>query len=56
MIFVVDHEENGEPVIDVIHGAELDIDRYQKVNSIFFCDNVDEVMFVIAELRNWDQE
>jgi hypothetical protein len=56
MIFVVDHERAGKPIIDIVYGEELETDHYDKVNCIFFCDNVEEVMLVVSELRNWERE
>jgi hypothetical protein len=56
MIIVVDHLRAGKPIIDIVYGDELDTDHYDKVNSIFFCETVEEVMFVVSEIRNWGYE
>jgi hypothetical protein len=56
MIFVVKHQYDGASVIDIIHGDELDTDEYQHIDSIFFCENMDEVVMVVDEILNWDIE
>ena len=56
MIFVVEFEQDGRRFVGVEHGDELDTDKFERVNKIFFCETEEEAQIVLSDFRNWDDE
>lgn len=48
-IFVVQHGNNE---IEIAITDELKTDKYENLQKIFVCENTEEVLFLMEELRN----
>jgi hypothetical protein len=50
--FVVEHEYKGYPMFETITGVEdIDISMFDKILTLWVCDNKEEVEAVEKELR-----
>jgi hypothetical protein len=50
--FVVEHEYKGHPMFETITGVEdIDLSMFDKILTLWVCDNQEEVNAVESELR-----
>lgn len=50
--FVVEHNRNGEYVMETVHGVEdIDTSMYPDLIGIWVCDSMEEMMVMENELR-----
>lgn len=50
--FVVEHEYKGYPMFETITGVEdIDLSMFEKILTLWVCDNPEEVQAVENELR-----
>ena len=51
--FVVEHEHDGHTMFETITGVEdIDLTMFEKILTLWVCDNQEEVLAVENELRN----
>lgn len=50
--FVIEHKHKGTPVIETITGVEdIDTSQYPELQTLWMCENQEEVQAVENELR-----